>query len=332
MTGNVQFNNGPLMRFIIVSAFAFLASATGASKGAELYPLHAIKLIIPAPVGGGADLSFRILAQGMEAFLGQKIEIENNPNDAAAAGLAKIAKAAPDGYTLGAAWNGPLTAAPQMRKLPYKLDSFAPIASTFESDYVLCAKKEFPANNGPELISLLNAGPLAYSYGNEGKGGGGYFAAELLFEDLGVLLRSESYDGSVDVAKNFAAGKVDFYFGTTSAIIPLVKAGTAKCLITLSNSKLDAFAGSSTLNDIGVPAHQSSLWRLVLAPKGTPKDRLAKVEEAIRKAIGTPAMQTFLAAKGERTIVLSGVQTSARLKAEYDTFANVADRLGLKSE
>ncbi len=313
--------------FITLVASVHFAEAAG-----DAYPVRPIKLMIPASKGGGADVSFRILAAAMEPILGQTIEIVNKPAGSGAEGLAELAKAPPDGYVLGGVWNGPLTASPQIRKLAYSLGSFDAVASTFEADYVLCAHQDFPAGTGAELLNQLRQRPLGYSYANEGKGGSGYFAAELLFEDLGVLMRGQGFDGSADAAKNFAEGKVDFYFGTLTAIAPKIKTAEAKCLVTLSEHRTDPLPQAATAQELGAPFRQSSLWRLIIGPKGLPRDRIAKLEVAIRKAIDAPAMQTFFAGNAERAFVHGGAWTMARLKGEFDAFSQLADHLGLKAE
>jgi tripartite-type tricarboxylate transporter receptor subunit TctC len=302
----------------------------GASEDA--YPSHPILLIIPASQDSGSDTAFRVLAQAMEPLLGQKIEIANQPADSGAAGLAGLTKAKPDGYTIGAAWNGPLTAAPQMRKLTYSLDSFTPVASVFETDYAVCVHKDFPAKTGQELANILRQKPLGYTYGSDGKDGSGYFAAERLFDSLGLHVRSESFDGAAEAAKMLAAKKVDVYAGIAPAIIPHVRSGEARCLIIMSSRRLDFLPEASTVTELGTPNSEASLWRLVLGPKGLPEERAQKLETAIRKAISAPTVQSFLANQGERAYVHDRIETLARLRQETAAFAQLADRLLLKSE
>ena len=298
----------------------------------EAYPSHPILLIIPASTDSGSDVAFRILAQAMEPVLGQKIEIANRPADSGAEGLTGLTAAKADGYTLGAAWNGPLTASPQMRKLAYTLDSFTPIASVFESDYAVCTHKDFPAKTGQELAGLLRQRPLGYTYGSDGRDGSGYFAAERLFDSLGVHVRSESFDGSAEAVQKLAGKRIDLYVGTTPAIMPQVRNGQAKCLIIMSNRRLDFLPDASTVAELGTPSSEASLWRLLLAPQGLPGERVEKLETAIRKAVAAPSVQAFLAAQGERALVRDRAETMVRLKQETAAFAQLADRLLLKSE
>jgi tripartite-type tricarboxylate transporter receptor subunit TctC len=302
----------------------------GTSDGA--YPSHPIQLIIPASKDSGSDAVFRILAQAMEPLLGQKIEIANGPANSGADGLAGLSSAKPDGYTLGAVWNGPLTASPQIRKLTYTLDSFTPIASVFESSYTVCTHKDFPAKTGLELVGLLRQKPLGYTYGNDGKDGGGYFAAERLFDSLGVHVKSESFDSQAETALKLAGKKVGLYVGTTPSIMPQIRSGEAKCLIIMSNHRLDFLPNATTVAELGTPGSEASLWRLILAPQGLPEERVDKLETAIREAIAAPAVQAFLAAQGDRAIVHDRMETMTRLKQETAAFAQLADRLLLKSE
>jgi tripartite-type tricarboxylate transporter receptor subunit TctC len=319
-----------LPAIFLSAVFAFPAPAATVSDGN--YPSRTIQLMIPSSKGGGADISFRILAQAMEPILGQKIEILNKPSDSGAEGLTELASDVPDGYHLGAVWNGPLTASPQIRKLPYTLDSFTAVASTFISDYVLCAHRHFTADSGAALVEAVRTKPFTYSYGSEGKGGSGYFAAESLFEGLGLFLRGEGFDGSAEAAKAFGEHKIDFYFGTTPAIMPQVKAGEAKCLLTLSSRKLDVLPGATPAKELGAPPNHISLWRFIVAPKGLALGRLAKLEAAIRGAMEAPTVKAFLADSGERPFVNGAAETMRLLKDEFAAFSALANRLGLKAE
>jgi tripartite-type tricarboxylate transporter receptor subunit TctC len=306
------------------------AAAPEASGGA--YPSHAIQLIIPASKDNSSDAAFRVLAQAMEPLLGQKIEIANKPANNGADGLAGLTSATPDGYTLAAVWNGPLTASPQVRKLAYTLDSFTPIASVFESAYAVCAHKDFPAKTGLELVGLLRQKPLGYTYGNDGRDGSGYFAAERLFDSLGVHVKSESFENSAQTAQKLAEKKVDLYVGTTPAIMPQIRSGDAKCLIIMSGRRPGILPNATTVAELGTPSSEASLWRLIVAPQGLPEERIDRLETAIRDAVASPAVQAFLASQGDRAFVHDRMETMARLKQETAAFAQLADRLLLKNE
>ena len=296
------------------------------------YPSRSILIIIAASTGGGTDLSSRVLADALEPLLGQKIGILNKPGGGGAEGLVELAKAAPDGYTLGAVFNGPLTAAPHIKKPAYSLDSFAFVASTFEADYMICARKDLPATGSAELVQLLRQKPLAYTYGTDGKGSSAYFAAEGLFDALGVVQRSEGFKGSTDAVKNLFARKADFYIGTVPPILPQIGNGEAKCPIVLGN-KAPAFApGAATPAALGAPGKEATLWRMILAPKGLAEDRAGKLQAAIGKAMASPAVQAFLAAENERAAVKNGPEVEARLRQEFAVNGEIADRLLLATE
>ncbi len=322
----------PMFRFIYLGLLSLALFFSPSKAGCEEYPSRPLTVIIPSTKGGGADVSFRQLARALEPILGQKIEIVNMPADSGAEGLAALAAAPPDGYTLGAVWNGPLTASPQIRQLPYSLDSFTIVVSTYESDYFVCARKDLPAATGPELIALLRQQPFGYTYGNEGKGGGGYFAGERLFDSLRLFLRSQSFNGSSDAAKNFSEGKIDLYVGTIPAIRPHLQTGVAKCLVVMGTAKPSFLPDVSTVAEIGAPGTEASPWRMIIAPKGLAADKTAKLETAVRHALAAPVMSDFYAGQGERPLGQGGAETLARLKAEYAAFSDIAERLGLKAE
>jgi tripartite-type tricarboxylate transporter receptor subunit TctC len=286
--------------------------------------------VVPSDAGGGADLSFRALARALEPLLGQRIEIVNNAASSGIDAMTAVANAKPDGYTLAATWNGPLTGTPQVTSVPYTLDSFTPIASVFEADIVLCARADFPAENGKELVGLLRQKPLGYTYGNEGLGGISYFAAERVFSALGVLIRAESYNGSVENTKALAEKKTDLYAGTPTTVLPHVRKGAVKCLLVLSDRRSAVLPQATTLVELGIGAEASYLWRMILAPRGISAEVRLKLQTSIRMALATPDMGAFLKENGDRAIGKSGLETAERLRKEYDDFALIGDLLGVK--
>jgi tripartite-type tricarboxylate transporter receptor subunit TctC len=325
------------MHFLRLSALAlsmilWLGAVHQACAEGGAYPARPIKVIIPTATGGGTDLSFRALAEGLEPILGQKFVIVNRPGDSGADGLWEIANAEPDGYTLGAAFNGPLTASPHVRKLPYSPAHFTFIASTFETPYVLCVRKEFPAATGPQLVNLLRQKPLAYSYGSDGKGGSGYFAAERLFDALGIVLRSEAFNNSADAAANLVSGSIDVYIGAALPIMKHVRSDAVKCPAVLSAEALPILHGASGPAAFGAPGMEASLWRMLLGPKGLPEDRAARLEAAVKAAMASAPVKAFLASHGERAAVRGISETSVRLWQEYAANAELADRLLLARE
>ncbi len=299
---------------------------------AEVYPAKSIELIVPAAKGGGADLSFRALATAMESILRQPINVVNIPKDGGAEALQALARAKPDGYTLGGVWNSPLTASPQVRAVPYSFHDYALIASVFASDYVLCVHQDRAISSAADLIALLRSNPFSFTYGTEGRGGVGYFAAEAMFEKLGLFLRSEDYSNSVEVARGFSERKVDFYLGTVSAILPRVKNHEAKCLITLAAQRMDVMPGATPSSELGITQKQPFLWRLVIAPKQLPAEKRAKLEMAVRAAMASPQVQQFLLETGERAFFKTGRETGQMLEAEFALFASLAENLGFKSD
>ena len=268
----------------------------------------------------------------MEPLLGQKIEIANKPANNGADGLTGLASAKPDGYTLAAIWNGPLTASPQVRKLAYTLDSFTPIASVFESAYAVCAHKDFPAKTGLELVGLLRQKPLAYTYGNDGRDGSGYFAAERLFDSLGVHVKNESFENSAETAQKLAEKKVDLYAGTAPAIMPQIRSGDAKCLIVMSGQRPSILPNATTVAELGTPSSEVSLWRLHRGTPGLARGADRQARSGNTRCRGIARGATFLASQGDRAFVHDRTETMARLKQETAAFAQLADRLLLKNQ
>ena len=159
-----------------------VALSTGIAPTFAEYPDRPIELTIPAGAGGGTDTSARKLAILLEEKLGTSIAVLNVGGGGGSVGTSQFMQTKPDGYSLFATWNSPLTTVPQVQNVAYTLDSFTPIASTSETAYTLCVKEDFPANTGEEFLSELANNPDKYTYGNDGIGGTMQLAAERIFQ------------------------------------------------------------------------------------------------------------------------------------------------------
>ncbi|MEO1568790.1 MAG: tripartite tricarboxylate transporter substrate binding protein [Pseudomonadota bacterium] len=310
----------------LLSAAAAAAIATPSFAD---YPERAIELTIPAGAGGGTDTSARKLAILLEEALGQSIAILNVSGSGGAVGATQFMQAKPDGYSLFATWNSPITTVPQVQNVAYSLDSFTPIASTSETAYTLCVMADFPGSTGEAFLEELAANPGKYTYANDGIGGTMQLAAERIFQAKGIDAIAIPFGGAKESLQNFLGGHVDIYGGSISTVLPHVEAGTAVCPIVTSAADVAALPGASGLESLGLADKETLLWRAILGPAGMDPAIVEKLADIIEAAVNDPGYVEFLATKGEVPNVVKGDALGQRLQEEFDALAEVSKALGL---
>lgn len=314
------------MKTTLIGLTAVAAMATPAF--AE-YPERAIELTIPAGAGGGTDTSARKLAILLEEALGTSIAVLNVGGGGGSVGASQFMQADPDGYSLFATWNSPLTTVPQVQNVAYSLDSFTPIASTSETAYTLCVSADFPAETGEEFLTELAANPDKYTYGNDGIGGTMQLAAERIFQARDISAIAIPFGGAGETLQNFLGGHVDIYGGSISTVLPYVETGEAKCLLVTSAADVPALEQASGLAAVGMPENETLLWRAILGPQDMDPEIVEMLGAVIDTAVNDPTYVEFLATKGEVPNVVLGADLGARLQAEFDALAAVSASLGL---
>jgi tripartite-type tricarboxylate transporter receptor subunit TctC len=293
------------------------------------YPERAIEVTVPAPAGGGTDTSARKLAILLEKELAASMAILNVAGGGGSVGVTQFMQAQPDGYSLLATWNSPITTVPQVQKTAYGLDSFTPIASTSETAYTMCVKPDFPAEDGAQFLDELAANPNKYTYGNDGIGGTMQLAAERIFQQRDIKAVAIPFGGAGETLQNFLGGHIDIYGGSISPVLPYVESGEAKCLIVTSASPVDALPQAAGLESLDLAAQETLLWRMFLAPAGLDQAIADRLVAALEITVNDPEYVEFLATKGEIPNVVTGEALSARLQSEFDGLAEAAKNLGL---
>ena len=265
----------------------------------------------------------------LEEALGQSIAVLNVGGGGGSVGASQFMQANPDGYSLFATWNSPLTTVPQVQNVAYSLDSFTPIASTSETAYTLCVGADFPAETGEEFLAEMAASPDKYTYGNDGIGGTMQLAAERIFQARDISAIAIPFGGAGETLQNFLGGHVDIYGGSISTVLPYVETGEAKCLLVTSAADVPALEQASGLAAVGMPENETLLWRAILGPQGMDPKIVEMLGAIIETAVNDPSYVEFLATKGEVPNVVLGEDLGARLQAEFDALAAVSASLGL---
>lgn len=306
----------------ITIAFALVVSA--AAHAAE--PL---KLIIPTAPGGGTDGYFRVLAREVEPYLNETVVVLNVPGAGGTIGVSQMVRAAPDGQTVAGVWLGPVTVMPNTMKAPYAPGDYIPVIQVSSAPYVMCVHPEFPASDGRGLIAELKKNPDKYTYGNDGLGGPGHLGTARILRATGTAARDVPFKGAGETLTSFLGHHVDIYVGSIPPILQHMQQGRAKCLLVSSAERLPSLPNASSLTDIGIPAEETILWRALLAPKGTPPERIAKLENAFEKAANSATARKFLEDAGEQVAIKKGAALRRYIDAEYDAMGKLAKALNL---
>jgi tripartite-type tricarboxylate transporter receptor subunit TctC len=314
-------------------AAAILATAmlTCLNPGARAgsYPAGPIRVIVPVPPGGGADTLARLTAQAAEPILHASIIVDNRPGAGGAIGTNFVARANPDGYTLGFVWNSVLTTLPNTMKVPYTQDSYVPIIQIGYSSYVMCVASNFPASTGTEFIAELKANPGKYTYGNDGVGGTMQLAAERIFAHFGIKQVAVPFKGSGEMLPSFLGHNVDIYGGAIQTVLPYVKNGTVKCPLLTSAQGNPQLPQASGLDEVGGKGLDTGLWYGMIGPQGLPREIVDVLYQAFHQAAESPKVTAALERIGVAPITHDGQEMKAMIVREYGALHEVAERLGL---
>jgi tripartite-type tricarboxylate transporter receptor subunit TctC len=275
------------MRFLALIALTVLAGIAGAQ--AQTYPSRPITLIVPFPPGGSTDAAARIMAERMRVPLGQSIVIENVGGAGGSIGVGRVARAEPDGYTFDIGqWDTHVGSI--IYKLDYDLEKdFAPIALVSNNPQLMVAKKDLPANTLAELVAWMKANPGKINFVNQNAAAN---VTGVVFEKLtGQKVQFIPYRGAGPAMTDLVSGTVDLLVVQGAVALPQIRAGKIKALANLSPQRSASMADIPTSDESGVKGLYMSGWFGFWAPKGTPKDIIAKLNAATVEALADPAIQ-----------------------------------------
>jgi len=301
-----------------------IAGAALAAHGADV-----LKVIIPTPPGGGTDGYFRVLAREAEPFLNETIVVTNVAGAGGTIGVAQLVRAAPDGQTVAGVWLGPITVAPNTSKVPYAPTDYVPIIQMSSAPYVMCVHPEFPASDGGAFIAEIKKNPDKYTYGHDGAGGPGHLGTARILRAVQASARDIPFKGAGDTLLAFLGNHIDIYVGSIPPIREHERSGKAKCLLVTSAERIAALPNAWALRDLGIPNEETILWRALIAPKGAPPERIAKLESAFERAATSPAARKFLEDAGEQVAIKKGAALRKAIDAEYEAMGVVAKSLKL---
>lgn len=274
---------------IAATLSAVSVSATSVAA-AQTYPNRPITLVVPLGVGGSTDVIARIMAEGMRQVLGQPIVVENTTGAGGTIGVGRVARAAPDGYTIGIGQWGTNVASGAIYPLQFDLvKDFEPVGLIATQPFLIVSRKDVPASNLKELIAWLKANEGKTSQGNSGVGTPSHVGGLLLQKAIGVSPTMVPFRGAGQSSQGLVAGQIDVMLDTPAVSMPQVRGGTIKAYAVTSPKRLAVAPDIPTTDEAGLPGFYFTFWHAFWVPKGTPKDVVAKLNDALVKALADPA-------------------------------------------
>lgn len=317
---------------VAAATLALLAAPAALAQGAA-YPGKAIKLVVPYAPGGSADIAARMVTDEWGKALGGSLFIENKGGAGGNIGVDMVAKAQPDGYTIGLqtvslAINPALTA-----RMPYDtLKDLAPIGMVASSQHVLVVNNAVPAKNLKELLALLKAKPGHYSYGSAGPGSTFHMSAELFKAVAGTPIVHIPYRGGGPAMIDTMSGQVAMSFPVLSAAQPHVQAGKLRALGVTGTKRSALMPDVPTIAEAGLPGYAFETWFIVFAPAGTPRPIIERLNTTLNQALGTPALKERMAKDGFDPIPSTPEQARARLETEMPQWVKLIKERGITAE
>ncbi len=324
-----------MRKLLFAAVFATsLQGATGAT--AEFYPSRPIIMIAPLSVGGSTDVIARIMAQGMSQLLGQNIAVENVTGAGGTIGEGRIARSTPDGYTIGIGQWGTNVANGAIYPLKYDLmKDFEPIGLVATQPFLIVARKSMPASNLKELIEWLRANAGKANEGNSGVGSPSHVAGLLFQKAIGVNFTMVPYRGAGESTQALVSEQIDVLLNVPGISMGQIRAGSMKAYAVTAPTRATMAPDIPTTDEAGLPGFYFSFWHAIWVPKDTPKDIVAKINDALMKALADPATRKRLIDIGQEIFPVEQ-QTPEALRtfqqAEIDKWWPIIKAANIKAE
>lgn len=301
--------------------------------GAQPYPFKPVRVIVTFPPGAGSDIATRLVAAKLSDQLGRQFVVDNRAGAAGNIGVELAARAAPDGYTLLSATASSAISQSAYSKVPYDLvKDFATVALIASAPFVLATHPSIPVRSLHELIKLAKAKPGQLSYATPGTGSSPHLAGELLKMEAGIDILHVPYKGTVPATADVIAGNVSMALANTLVALPHVKSGRLRG-IAITSAKRSAVAPEMpTFAESGLPGFEAGTWYGLLAPAGTPRDIVTRLNTAVVGIVQLPDVREKLAAQGAEPLSGMPEQAGQFVRNEVARWAKVVKAAGIRLE
>jgi tripartite-type tricarboxylate transporter receptor subunit TctC len=325
----------PRRQFLHLSAGAAALPALSRVARAQAYPSRPITMVVGAAAGGPTDTIGRIIIERMRASLGQTIIIENNGSAAGSVAHGRVARAAPDGYTVSLGHWGTHVVNGAVYSLPYNLLDLEPVSLISSNSFLFTAKRTLPVDDLRGLVAWLKANPDKATEGTSGAGSPEHVGGILLQAITGTRWQFVPYRGGNPKMQDLVAGQFDWTFSSPGPALPLLRQGSIKAYAVAAQTRLSVAPDIPTTDEAGLPGFYLSYWHGLWAPRATPEEVVAKLNAAVVNALADPGVRQRLAELGQ-DIFASDQQTprafGAFHKAEIEKWWPIIKAAGIKAE
>ena len=319
----------PISRRTLLAAASVLLAPAIASAQAG-YPNRPVRLVVPFPPGGSVDPLARVIGERLSQTFGQQVIVDNRPGGNTVIGTDYVAKAPADGYTLLLTASSHVTQ-PQLLTAPYDpLKDFTPVATVSTSDMVMVVNPNVPANNLQELLALAKAKPGTLNFSSAGSGNPNHLAGELMNMMGGVKTTHVPYKGGGPAIADLVGGQVQFSFGSPIIALPHIRSGKLRAIAVTAPQRMAILPNVPTFAESGLPGYEVRIWYGVLAPAGTPKDIVAKLNGEINRIMALPDTKERLDAAGMERHSATAEQFDAMMRNDMEKFGRIIKTANVK--
>jgi tripartite-type tricarboxylate transporter receptor subunit TctC len=311
-----------------------LAASLVAAAALAQYPEKPIRLIVPFAAGGGNDNIARLVGKHLSDSLGRQLVIDNRPGAGGVLGAELAAKAAPDGYTLFLGGVGSHAVNPNLNaNLPYDpIRDFAPVALLASAPLILVVHPSVPAASFKAFVALARSKPRQLNYASNGNGSSSHLAAVMFDSMTGVDMVHVPYKGLSPALTDLLSGRVQLMFSSVVAILPHIRAERLRGLAVTGTRRLPSMPDLPTIAESGLPGYEASSWYGVLAPAGTPREIVVKLNAEFVKALAQPEVRTSLLAEGAEPIGGTPEQFAAYIISEKERMGKLIREAKIRLE
>jgi tripartite-type tricarboxylate transporter receptor subunit TctC len=298
---------------------------------AQTFPSKTIRIVVPYPAGGSVDLTARVFAKHLQDSVGQSVIVENKPGANAAIGIEALVRSDPDGHSLIILSDSPVTINVHLTRVNYDpLADLVPISRVVSSPIILSANAQAGIASIADLVAAAKARPLSYAVA--ARGSFAHLTAELLQRELGITMQAVPYRGGGPAAVAIASGEVPLGMTDTAPILPLIQSGQIVALGVADAVRARAMPNIPTLREAGVPNLSAPSWLALFAPRGTPEDRIVRLNAEIAKIAALPDAQKVLFAAGLEPTPNSPGEMRRIIEADHRKWGQLIQATGLKSQ